>query len=340
MSMYFGLDFGNSSLKVVQAEGVNGKSYVAQAVGLVQNPAGTVDFLDKTVVQKMAPAVKQLLAEAGVKEKRAVVAVPESKVYSKIVTMPAMSEAELSSAVKWEAEQFVPIPVSEVEIDFSVVREEVDKQGQRLVYLVAAPKKLLQSMVDFLVGLGIEPIAVESEMVAVSRSLTYGMSGEGASLLVHIGALSCVMGIVEDGSLMFSYYMNTGGVALTRAVSQSLSLPIAQAEQYKRTYGMDGQQLEGKVKDSLLLVVDSLVNEARKAMEYHATENQSRVVRIILSGGGAYMPALTSYFGQKFEGMEVLVGDPFAAARAGRGVTIPDERAAYSVAAGLALRTF
>lgn len=342
MSMYFGLDFGNSSLKAVQAANVGGAGYVVSGLGLVQNPAGSVDFLDATVVEKLAPALKQLLSESGIKERRAVVSVPESKVYSKVVKMPQMSEAELSSAVKWEAEQFVPVPVAEVEIDYQVVKQGVKQDGaeQMLVYLVAAPKKLLQAMVDFLTQIGIEPVAVESEMVAVARSMTLGAQAPGSTLLMHIGALSTVMGIVENESLVFSHYLNTGGVAMTRSISQSLNLPIAQAEEYKRAYGMDSNQLEGKVRESLMLVLESVATEVRKAMEFHAAENGSRVGRVVISGSGAYMPELPSFLGTKFEGVEIMVGDPFAYAKPGHGVTIPAEKAAYAVAAGLALRVF
>lgn len=340
MSIFFGLDFGNSSLKVVQATGVNRSSYIVSGVGLVQNPAGSVDFLDKTVVEKLVPAVKQLLSESEIHDKRAVISIPESKVYSKIIKMPAMSDAELSSAVKWEAEQFVPVPVSEVEMDYQIVKEaDESSNGQSLVYLVAAPKKLLQAMVDFVFSVGIEPIAVESEMIAVSRSMMHGVESEGSTLLIHIGALSTVMGIVNKESLILAHYMNTGGVAMTRAVSQSLSLPIAQAEEYKRTYGLDTKQLEGKVRGSLLIILESVAGEVRKAIEHHITTNNSQVTKIVLSGGGAYLPELGSYFGEKFGGMEILLGDPFVYAKAGRGVKLPKERAAYGVAAGLALRT-
>jgi Tfp pilus assembly PilM family ATPase len=87
-----------------------------------------------------------------------------------------MSDAELASAVTWEAEQFVPIPVAEVEIDYSVIKKPPKGVSGEpmLVYLVAAPKKYLQSLVDFLVLTGIEPVAVESEMVAVSRAFSLG----------------------------------------------------------------------------------------------------------------------------------------------------------------------
>ena len=176
-------------------------------------------------------------------------------------------------------------------------------------------------------------------MVAVTRALTFGVK-TGATLIVHIGALSTVLSIVDSVSLSFSYVMSVGGVALTRALSQSLAIPLPQAEEYKRTYGLDASQLEGKVRQSLLLVIEQITGEVRKAIEYHATVDKSRVTRIVLSGGGAYLPDFTTYLSQVFGGIEVVVADPFVAAKPGRGVSLPRERAVYTVASGLSLRVF
>ena len=78
----------------------------------------------------------------------------------------------------------------------------------------------------------------------------------------------------------------------------------------------------------------------RKAMEYHLSTRKSRVSRIVLSGGGAYLPEISGYLSQTFEGIEVVVADPFAVAKPSRGVTLPREKAVYSVAVGLSQRIF
>lgn len=341
MTGYFGLDIGSSSIKAVQSNLMGAKAYSVEAVGLAMNPAGSVDFGNPEVVAKLGPTIKQLLSEAKIKEKRVVVGVAESRVYSRILQVPTMSEAELVSAIKWEAEQFVPIPVSEVELDFSILEQQASGTTDKkmLVYLVAAPKKYLQSMVDFLVGVGLEPIAIESEMVAVSRSLSFGIA-PATSLIVHMGAMSSVLAIVDSSSLSFSYVTESGGVAMTRALSQSLALPLPQAEEYKRTYGLDLSKLEGKVRTGLLIILDGIVSEMRKAMEYHLTSRKSRVSRIVLSGGGAYLPEFSAYLSQIFGGIEVVVGDPFASGKPARNVVLPRERAVYSVAVGLSQRVF
>jgi type IV pilus assembly protein PilM len=341
MTAYFGLDIGSSSIKVTQSSLMGAKAFTVVANGLIMNPAGSVDFTNPEVVAKVGPAVKKLLAETKINEKRVVVSVAESRVYSRILVMPQMSEAELASAIKWEAEQFVPIPVTEVELDFSILEQQVagTTDKKMLVYLVAAPKKYLQSMVDFLTGIGLEPIAVESEMVAVSRALTFGAT-PSTSLVLHMGAMSSVLAIVDGTSLSFSYVTESGGVSLTRALAQSLSLPLPQAEEYKRTYGLDPAQLEGKVRSGLQIILDTVVNEIRKAMEYHLSSRKNRVTRIVLSGGGAYLPQFSGYLSEVFGGIEVVVGDPFATAKAGRGITLPRERAVYSVSVGLSQRVF
>lgn len=341
MPAYFGIDFGSTSIKLAAVDLQGTKSFGLSAIGIAANSAGSLDFTDSQVTAKLASSVKQLLSETKVREKRVVVSVPESQVYSRIVSLPSMSEAELASAIQWEAEQFVPIPVAEVEIDYSVVRNppKGSTEKKMLVYLVAAPKKQLQALVDFLLSLGLDPIAVESEMVAISRSLSFAPL-PGSTLIVQMGAMSSVLAIVDESSLLFSYVTNVGGVALSRALSQNLTLPLPQAEEYKRTYGLDPKQLEGKVRNGLLLPLEQVISEIRKAMEFYATEHKSRISRILLSGGGAYLPELAPHLGSVFSGVEVVIADPFAAAKAERGVVIPKERAVYSVAVGLAMRVF
>jgi len=340
MTAYFGLDIGSSSIKVAQSSVMGTKGFALDAIGLVVNTAGSIDFSSPMVVEKLKTNVKQLLTEAKIREKRVVLAAAESKVYSRILTMPMMSEAELASAIKWEAEQFVPVPVADVELDFSIIQNNLPGEEKKmLVYMVAAPKKYLQSMVDFVTGIGLEPIAIESEMVAVTRALTFGAITP-TTLILNIGAMSSVLSIVDGNTLTFSYVIESGGVAMTRALSQSLALPLPQAEEYKRTYGLDQSQLEGKVRTGLLLVMDTIVAEMRKAMEYHLSTRKTSVTRIVLSGGGAYLPALATHLSATFGGIEVLLADPFATAKPARGVVIPRERAVYAVAIGLSQRIF
>ncbi|HBD01924.1 MAG: type IV pilus assembly protein PilM [Microgenomates group bacterium GW2011_GWC1_46_16] len=340
MGSFFALDLGATAIKVCQLTLTGTKGFVLNAIGGVSNPAGSLDFADQQVVLSATGAVKQALKESGIRERRVVVAVPEAKVFSRIVEMPKMSDAELASAIKWEAEQFIPVPVSEVEIDYTVVKQAAaGKEGKMSVYLVAATKKYLTEVTDLVIGCGLEPIAIESEMVALTRSLTFG-TPDVTSMLVNLGSLSSVLAIVDHGELVFSYVAQIGGVALTRALAQSLALPLPQAEEYKRTYGLDETMMEGKVRTGLLLALESLVGEMRKAMENYLTVQKTKVDRVVLSGGGAYLPGLPAYLSGVFGGIEVVMADPMAWAKPVKGVVIPKDRASYAVSIGLAMRVF
>lgn len=339
MSQYFGLEFGSSSIKVAQVTLTGPKSFVVTALGSGPNSAGSLDFTDQAIANKIAASLKKVLDEAQIKEKRVVVAIPESQVFSRIIEMPPMSEAELNSAISWEAEQFVPIPIAEVELDYSIVDNGNNKAKKMLVYLVAAPKKKLQAMVDFLLSVGLDPIAVESEMVAISRSLSY-LPSNGPTMILSMGALSSLIGILKGSSLLFSYVTQVGGVALTRGLAQNLTLPLPQAEEYKKTYGIDPNQLEGKVRKGLLIGMSQIVDEMRKAMEYYATTYNERIGRILLVSGGAYLPGLVTYLTEEFGGVEVMIADPLSVGKAARGVAIPQARAHMAVALGLAQRSF
>lgn len=340
MSQFFALELGSSSVKLAALDLVGIKSFTISALGKVANDAGSLDLTNVNVQEKLAGSVRKLIAEFGVREKRVVISIPESQVYSRVIEMPYMTEAELSSAINWQAEQFVPIPLADVEIDFAVVKEPIAKSNDQkmLVYMVAAPKKLLKEMVDFMIKIGLEPIAVESEMVSISRAISM-LNLNGPTLILNLGALSSVIGIIEGASLYFSYVFNIGGVALTRNLASNLNLPLAQAEEYKKIYGLNKNELEGKVRQSLIIVIDQIIAEMRKAMEYFATSNNSRIDRIVLTGGGAYLPQLTPYLSEELGNVEVIIADLMSVGKATKNLKISNETAGYTTVIGLAGRT-
>lgn len=339
MTTYFGLDIGASSIKVCKSER-RGREFVVKNIGFIQNPVGSVSFKSVRKV-KLQEAVKKVVKEAGIKDKRVVVSVPESHVYSRVVEMPVMPDSELKSAIEWEAEQFIPVPVEEVELDYAVVYRPTKSVGaeKMLVYLVAAKKDYLESFVDFLIEVGLEPVAMENEGVALAR--VYG-DLNGVTAVLHLGALTTTMSILEQGlGLLFSHAVGVGGVAVTRAMARSLSLELGQAEQYKRTYGLNKNELEGKVREAILVVFTEVVNELKKALQYYENTRKKQVQRVLLSGGGAYMPELISYLTESLPGLEVGLADPFVRVKVVKNSpTLPTAKSVYSIAVGLSLKSF
>ena len=126
---------------------------------------------------------------------------------------------------------------------------------------------------------------------------------------------------------------------MSRAMAAELGLELNQAEQYKRTYGLDGKQLQGKVRNVLLPVFATISNELRKGMQFYAGEQGKKISRVVLSGGGAYLPEMVRQLAMEL-GVEVVVGNPFAnvAMDATQQKRIGSIGAVFGVAVGLALR--
>jgi type IV pilus assembly protein PilM len=335
---FFGLDIGSEILKMAQVEKRGKKNRLVAIASASSPPRGLLSEAE-TDLTTLAQAIKKLRDEAKIKTRNVVVALPEDKVFSKVVTFPKLSEKELKAAIKWEAEQYVPIPLEEVTLDHQVLgmsrQGSIDKME---VFLVAAPKRLIDKLIRVLTVAGLEPISLETEILALTRGLT--TPAMEACLLVDLGARASDMAVVEKGQLVFTRSIPTGGEALTRAVAGGLELESAQAEEYKKAYGVDPQKLEGKISAVLGPIFDSVVVEMEKVIQFYQSSKQKTVKRVILSGGTASLPGLVPHLAQKL-GLEIQIADPFAGLEKSDEILkkIPAGTAPlYSTVVGLALK--
>lgn len=334
----FGLDIGSSSIKLIELSGSK-KLPKLEAFGLAVNPVGTVETDNEQEMIQIAQAVKKLTQDAAVKQRKVVVGLSEAKVYTRVVEMPLLSDAELASAINWEAEQYIPIPISDVQLDYRIMSRPQSPTEKMKVFLVAAPVTTVNTLTRLLDMAGLEPVALETEMLGVARALV--MLQSPAQLLVHLGARGTDIGIVREGMVLFTRSVSTGGAALTRVLTTELGLEVTQAEQYKRSYGLEPKQLQGKVRLSLMNVFASIASELKKAQHFYVSNYSGTITRVVLTGGGAYLPEITVELAKEL-GVEVIVGDPFLNLN-----LTPKQRqriggiaAVFSVAVGLALREF
>lgn len=332
-----GLDIGSYAIKVVRLSSKK-DSFTVEAVGSTYNPVG--QFLPENSGQQaqLAEAVKKLLTELKLSNQAVRLALPELQVFTNIISMPVLTEAELSSAIQWEAEQHLPVGLAEVNLEYAVLsrpKKSTNGDEKMKVLLVASKKELVERVLTFARQLGAEVMGLESVLLSVSRTFS-SWSTDAPVLLCHCGALSTDMAVLDGGLFLVNHSVPTGGLALTRAIEKVLGLEPSQAEEYKRSYGLEEQELEGKVRGAILPVLNSIVAEIRKTVQYFQSEFPDRPVkRFILSGGGAYLPGLVSYLADAFS-LEVVLGNPFER-MAAEQVKLPRESALFSVAAGLAM---
>lgn len=339
MARVIGLDIGTFSIKAVHLS-KKGNNFQLNSIGIALNPLGARPGDDDASQNRVAEASKKLLSDLKLNGSRAVLALSEAEVYTRVVDMPFLSDAELASAIHFEAEQYIPVPVDQVNIDYEVIsRPEKGAEHEKMqVFLVAAPKKVIERISKIANKIGVEIVGLETEMLAVARAMIPGEGDATATMLIHFGASSTNVAVISKGMPFLTHAIETGGTALTKTLSSELGMEFAQAEEYKRSYGLDTNQLEGKVARSLQPIVDRILSEIHKAQQYYNNSNQQNPIkRAILSGGSSLLPGIVPYLAQLM-GIEVILGNAFSQVEPSKTAAIPSDSVSFATAVGLAMR--
>ncbi len=303
------LDIGTFSVKAVS--GKPGKKIQLEKAVEVYNGTGLALPTDDTSLEKLGLFLETFLSDNDLPRKDVRLSLPDTVASIKVISMPPLSDAELASAIGWQAEQHIPIPPDELSLEYQVLYRpnKKDKENMR-VLLVGVRKQVVERYIDMFNHLGIEPTLLETQMLSVIRSLQFSHE-DPTTLLAHIGHTTMQLALVRHTEPEFILTHLNGGQLLTRALEQGIGLDTNQAEQYKRTYGLDPKQFQGKVRESLLPAVKLLLAEVRKAAQFFINQHsQETIQRVVISGGSALLPDLVQHVTSEL-GAEVLVAAPF-----------------------------
>ncbi|RJR30412.1 type IV pilus assembly protein PilM [Candidatus Microgenomates bacterium] len=337
--MSVGLDIGTKSIKVVELNQDGNKFSLksAGAVGYVGAPIEP-NLQDEKEIAALGSIIKKLMQDAKVTGKDVSISLPESQVFTRMLKFPMLTDQEISSAVKWEAEEYIPIPLKEAIVEHSILdRLESSNPPQVVVLLIAVLKTLVEKYVEVVNAAGLNVISVETELLSMVRSLAVP---EKTIMVVDFGAKSTDIAVARNMQLYFSRSIPTAGDAFSRAVGQALGVNMQQAEQYKRAYGLSEGQLEGKVGRAIAPILKVVSEEIKKASHYYQMEVKADPVEMVmLAGGSAGIPGMAPMLSNLLN-IEVTIGSPFTR------VTVDPTSASslanyaplYSVAVGLAMR--
>lgn len=336
--MSVGLDIGSNTIKVVELE-KNKDSYSLKASGVIGYRGEYIEKLsDEKNIADMAQVLKKLFSSANISKKDVTISLPENLVFTRAIKLPILTDQEVSAAIKWEAEQYIPIPVKEAIIQHQILeRVNTGPSPGVTVLLVAAPRVLVEKYVSILNIAKLNVVTVETELMSLVRSLA---PINQTSLLIDYGARSVDVAISHNGLLSFSRSIPSAGEALTRALNQSLGITMQEAEEYKRTYGLSSSQLEGKIRTAMEPIVKGVTDEIKKAVHFYRTEDKGQApTSAIISGGVAGMPELISYMTNAL-GIEILIANPFSKVQVSQEVwnSLSAYSPLYSIAVGLAMR--
>ncbi|MBI3592823.1 MAG: type IV pilus assembly protein PilM, partial [Nitrospirae bacterium] len=253
-----GLDIGSTYIKAVQLNDTKEGCELAFMSMVPLQPEIIVDgaITDKN---KLTAAIKELLKKAGVKGGEAVVGVSgHSSVIIKKITIPLMTAEELSASIKYEAEQYIPFDINDVNIDFQILGPKPDEEGQMDVVLVAVKKNVIMDFVEVVEKAGLDPIIMDVDSFALSNmyEANYDITGKRNVALVNVGASKTNINILQDGLPVFTRDSAMGSNHHTEALERALDVSREDAERLKM-----GQAVEGISSKDARAAIDSASDE-------------------------------------------------------------------------------
>lgn len=337
-----GLDIGFSAIKIAVLSHHEKPPKLLSLGHVVSPQPGLVSESDLDL-EAVSTAIKNLTNEVKIPTRDVIVSIPESKIFTRVIyDLPYLSNEELAQAIRYAAEEFVPMPIQEVNLNYQIIFRSPKKgpDARTVVFVVATPKVVVDKYLKVLQMAELRPAAVETELIAINRALVGLNPYSPTTLIIQMGASNTDFAVVSEGLILLTRSISTGGIALTRTIAQNFNFEMVQAEEYKKVYGLLEDQLEGKLYQALRPIVDVIAQESRRVIQAHEAQNSQRPVkRVVLTGGGAQLPGLVRYFATALE-LETQEADPWASITidANLKAKLANDGPAYSVAVGLALR--
>ena len=338
VSEFFGLDIGTSSIRVVQLRG-GGPIKTLDRYGSAP-VAGNISVSDaKPDQQKLAQAIVQLVKQAGITTKNVAVGVPSNRVFTTVVDMEKLSQAELAKTIRYQADSFIPTPLTESKIDWALLGDSPKDPTKSEVLLSSVSNSYVEGRLDMLESVGFNVVAFEPDTFAVMRAIV-APDATLPQMVIDVGARSSDLIIVINGAPRLTRSIPVGTEAIIRAGIAGLGVDATQATQFVYKFGLSKDKLEGRVYNAIIGVVENLLAEVEKSINFFQSRyTNQKLDRIIVTGGASTLPEFPLFVANKF-GTNVEIGNAW------RNVSFPSSRQNellsisnhFSVACGLAER--
>lgn len=303
-----GVDIGSSAVKLVQLRELKG-GWQLENVGILPLPAEAI--VDNTLMDSssIVETLKSLLASLQVKAKDAVCSISGNAVIIRKISLPVMPAEELEDQIHWEAEQYIPFDINDVNVDFQILSPDELDLSKMNVLLVASKKDIINDYLAVFAEAGLKLTVVDVDSFAVQNAYetNYGTEEEVVAL-VNLGASIMNLNIVRGGVSLFTRDVQMGGGLYTEEIQKQLGLDSDQAEM-KKFSAASGD--DPRLIDILQRVNETLSLEMRRSLDfYNSTAGDDRIAKVYLAGGGAKTAGLIEAVQQKL-GLPVEILNPF-----------------------------
>ena len=339
-----GLDIGSSAVKAVEVKPA-GKGYKVTAFGTEPVPPDAI--VDGAIIDagSVAEAIRRVFdGNKDFKAKDVCASLSGNAVIVKKITLPVMTENELAESIYWEAEQYIPFDIQDVNLDYQILDPGTgpNSRGSMDVLLVAAKKEKISDYTNVISQAGRTPVIVDVDAFALQNAfeVNYGLDAGLVVVLLNAGASAINVNILQGDQSVFTRDISMGGNAYTEAVQKELDLPFDSAEQLKKGIPVDGATFE-EAQPVLHAVTENVLLEIQKTFDFFkASASTDHIDRIMLSGGASRVDGFHQMVQERFN-TPVEDFDPFRTVTWDAkklGGEPADMAPSAAVAIGLALR--
>ncbi len=291
----FGLDIGFSSLKVMQVDWRDKKQIVTGYGVTSFDPRAIKDgvIVEPELIAKVMKELfdKNIIGE--ITTRRVTASIPASRTFNRTMTLPKLNKKDLMDALKLEAEQFIPVPIDELYMDYNIIQEN-DKETELLA--VAAPKKIVDSYATLCRMTGLECVALETSINAAGRLFVQAEQSDVPTILIDFGSVSSDITIYDNG-LIVTGTVPGGGDSFTDLIADKLKVTKQEAHIIKTKYGLGVSKKQKEINDAMSPILEQLLKEFRRMIRYYEERSATKrkIGQVVTMGGGANMPGLSEH---------------------------------------------
>lgn len=358
-----GLEIGSSSFRVAQLRAA-GELPLLINCGLIKVPRGAVvggEIVDTEVVSY---TLSELWRKVGLRDKRVIVGVGNQKVVIRVIDFPYMEKQELKNALQFQAQDYIPIPVEEVILDYEIIGDYTTESGERMlqVILVAAQREMIQNVISAVEGAGLKPEVIDVTAFAIARSLLHELKLPSlteeprpaeTTALINVGAGITSVVIAEESLVKFARVVALAGDDWSQAVADGLGVTFEEGEELKVRIGLPPlvgdrfMDIPSELLDRAEVVQDVLerevtrfIGEVKRSFDYYLAQTPVEIKRVIVNGGAAKLKNFLPYLEKALE-VEVVFGHPLEKVQLSPRLSreaLEEDELSLAISIGLALR--
>lgn len=333
----FGLDIGSSSVKVMQVT-PGSKHQQVVGYGVVTYDSSAIKDGEVVKPEILAKSTKELFEKnlvGDITTRRVAIGIPVARTYNRVMNLPKLNKKDLDEAVKNELQQYVPVQMDDLYIDYTITGENKDDFD---LLVVGAPKKIIDSYLVYSRLVGLDVCILETTIIASSRLVAHAEKNELPTILIDFGSQSVDITIYDKQPIVTGTVAG-GGENFTELISSKLDVSKQVAHTIKTKYGLSVSKKQHEIEDALKPILSSLNREIKKMIRYYneRTNTENKISQIITMGGGANMPGLSEFITSELR-MPTRMCNPWKNLNFGK-LQPPNEieKSMYITTAGLSL---